>query len=345
MHIVIFSFTKNACELSVTLQQKLSKTYESCISYTMEKYAFSPLLTPFPISLKDTVSTYFQKGNVLIFIGACGIAVRSIAPFIEKKTKDPCVISIDEKGQFVISLLSGHLGGGNAFTSFIADLLGAAPVISTATDLNHRFAVDLFARKNHLSLSDMSLAKKISAMLLDGMDVGIWENIPEEPLPEGLVPNDASLPTGFFVTPFSSQCPYKETLHLIPKQVVLGIGCRRDTPLEKLQAFVKTILKREHIYPESIACITSIDIKKEEQAIITLAEEFQVPFVTYSAGEMLAVQGSFTSSSFVKSITGVDNVCERSALAFDPAGKLYLGKTAQDGCTLAISLLPVELHF
>ena len=115
--------------------------------------------------------------------------------------------------------------------------------------------------------------------------------------------------------------------------------------MEKLQAFVKTILKREHIYPESIACITSIDIKKEEQAIITLAEEFQVPFVTYSAGELLAVQGSFTSSSFVKSITGVDNVCERSALAFDPASKLYLGKTAQDGCTLAISLLPVELHF
>lgn len=345
MNIVIFSFTKHAGDLSVTLQKKLSKDYESCISYTMEKYATSPLLTPFPVSLKDTVSTYFQKGNVLIFIGACGIAVRSIAPFIEKKTKDPCVLSIDEKGQFVISLLSGHLGGGNAFATLIADLLGATPVISTATDLNNRFAVDLFAKKNHLALSDMTIAKKISAMLLDHMEVGISGNVPKEPLPEGLVSGDTSLPVGFSITPFSNHNPYKETLHLIPKQVVLGIGCKRDTPPEKLHSFVKNILEREHIYPESIACITSIDIKKEEEAIVTLAKEFGAPFVTYTAEELLAVEGDFTSSSFVKSVTGVDNVCERSSLAFSHAPELYLRKTAQDGCTIAISLLPMDYHF
>lgn len=345
MNIVIFSFTKNAGDLSVTLQKKLSKNYECCISYTIEKYATSPSLTPYPVSLKDTVSTYFQKGNVLIFIGACGIAVRSIAPFIEKKTKDPCVLSIDEKGQYVISLLSGHLGGGNAFATLVADLLGATPIISTATDLNDRFAVDLFAKKNDLALSDMTIAKKISARLLDHMEVGISGSVPPEPLPDGIVSNNPSLPVGFSITPFSNQCPYKETLHLIPKQVVLGIGCKRDTPPKKLHTFVKDILEREHIYPESISCITSIDIKKEEEAILALAKEFQVPFMTYTAEELLAVEGDFTSSSFVKSITGVDNVCERSSLAYSHAPELYLRKTAQDGCTIAISLLPMDFHF
>lgn len=345
MNVVIFSFTKSAGDLSVTLQKKLSKDYESCISYTIGKYATSPLLTAFPVSLKDTVSTYFQKGNVLIFIGACGIAVRSIAPFIAKKTKDPCVLSIDEKGQYVISLLSGHLGGGNAFATLVADLLGATPIISTATDLNNRFAVDMFAKKNQLALSDMTIAKKISARLLDHLEVGISGNISSESLPEGLIYEDTSIPVGFSITPFSNQCPYKETLHLIPRQVVLGIGCKRDTPPEKLHTFVRDTLEREHIYPESIACITSIDLKKEEEAILALAKEFQIPFVTYTAQELLAVDGDFTSSSFVQSITGVDNVCERACLAYSHATELYLRKTAQDGCTLAISLLPMDFHF
>ena len=345
MDIVIFSFTKTASDLSVTLQNKLSESYESCISYAMEKYATCPELTPFPISLKDTVSSYFKKGNVLIFIGACGIAVRSIAPFIEDKTKDPCVLTIDEKAQYVISLLSGHLGGGNDFAAFVADLLSATPIISTATDLNQRFAVDVFAKKNQLSLSDMKIAKKISATLLDGYQVGIDGNISNETLPEGLTYHNVSLPLGFSITPFSNHCPYKETLHLIPRQVVLGIGCKRHTPFEKLHSFVMDILKREHIYLESIACVTSIDLKKEEEAIVSLAKELQVPFFTYSSQELLTVTGDFTSSDFVKNITGVDNVCERSSLAYSHAKELYLRKTPQDGCTIAISLIPMEFHF
>ena len=345
MHIVIFSFTRTASDLSVTLQRELAKKNESCISYTTQTYATCPELLPFPISLKDTVSSYFEKGNVLIFIGACGIAIRSIAPFIEDKTKDPCVLSIDEKGQYVISLLSGHLGGGNDWAVLVADLLHATPIISTATDLNQRFAVDVFAKKNQLSLSDMNLAKKISARLLDGFQVGIDGNIPNEPLPEGLIYHTPSLPLGFSITPFSNHYPFKETLHLIPRQVVLGIGCKKRTPVRKLRSFVMDILKREHIYTESIACITSIDLKNEEEAIVSLSQELQVPFFTYSSQELLKVEGDFTSSDFVKNITGVDNVCERSSLAYSHAKELYLRKTPQDGCTLAISLIPMDFHW
>lgn len=351
MNVYLFSFTREASRLSLKLRKHFEEQKIACTSFTMDKYADCMGLTPLTKSLKEHVADCFLQENALIFISACGIAVRSIAPFIQKKTTDPCVLVVDEKANFVVSLLSGHIGGGNEFTLKVADVLEATPVISTATDLNEKFAVDTFAKKNGLVLSDMKLAKKVSSSLLDKVPVGIAGIVPKGTIPEGIV--KASLCSevtskpklGICIRAFSEPNPFEDTLYLIPKQVVLGIGCRRNTEYERLKDFVEATLYKYHIHPMAVAAITSIDLKKDEDGLIQLAEQYQVPFVTYDRDTLLSVPGEFSASSFVKSVTGVDNVCERATLAYSKAEKLFLPKTAYEGMTIAISLLDVELHF
>ena len=344
MEIILFSFTRQASKLSLILYEYFSAKNTPCTSFTMEKYATVKELTPLTKPLKEQVSQCFQRNHVLIFISACGIAVRSIAPFLQEKTSDPCVLVIDEKGQFVISLLSGHMGGGNDFAKQAASVLHATAVISTATDINHCFSVDTFAKENNLALSDMTLAKKISADLLEHIPIGISGNIPKGSLPEGITLDNAE--TGFCISPFFHSKPFYHTLFLIPKQVVLGMGCKKNTTFSQLREFVDKHLAENYIFPESIAAIASIDLKKEEQGLWQLSSHYQVPFRTYDKDTLLEVAGNFTGSDFVQSITGVDNVCERSALAYAPQGKLLLSKVCCQGMTLAIALLPPKtLYF
>lgn len=381
MKIIFFSFTQKATQLSLRLCELLKTEYqpEEILCFAPEKFSCAQSITPLSAPLKDTVASYFEKGNLLIFISACGIAVRSIAPFIKDKASDPCVLVADELGKHVISLLSGHLGGGNAYTSWLANAIGATPVLSTATDLNHKFAVDVFAKENHLSLSNLKCAKQISADILAGKSVGIAAEgifsdlsrlLPEKPEKTGLTclppvfskelsfqdvfqkPSQTHIPktniqTGVFLSPFFSMPPFPDTLYLIPERIVLGIGCRKNTCPQKLSDFISQSLNEQKIFPEAVAAIASIDLKKDEPALLYAADALNVPLHTYTAEELSAIPGTFSSSSFVKNVTGVDNVCERSALLCAHKqsrtclnGVLLQKKTAKDGMTLAIALIP-----
>lgn len=133
---------------------------------------------PIDSSLRDWTGRRFAESDAIIFIGACGIAVRSIAPFVSSKKTDPAVVVIDEQGKFAISLLSGHIGGANELTEEISNLLHATPVITTATDINNKFAVDVFAKTNGCYISDMTMAKEISAALVNGNSVGFASDFP-----------------------------------------------------------------------------------------------------------------------------------------------------------------------
>ena len=131
-------------------------------------------------STKDWAKEQFEKADGLIFMGATGIAVRSIAPYVQNKKKDPAVLVVDECGRFVISLLSGHLGGANELAHRAADILHAIPVVTTATDLEGKFAVDMFAKKNNCQIFRMKEAKEVSAALLAGEKVGFYSEFPWE---------------------------------------------------------------------------------------------------------------------------------------------------------------------
>lgn len=346
MRIVIFSFTERGALQAKLLNGMLAENAHDCSAYGMPKYATAHGLTPMGGSVSELTAQYFHHVDALIYIGACGIAVRAVAPCIRSKTTDPCVLSVDELGQYVIPLLSGHIGGGNALARQLAAFLHATPVISTATDLHGLFAVDVFAAQNSLTISDMQLTKEISAALLDGEEIGLMGEVPAGSIPAGLS-SDLSAPyrLGICISPCILDTPFEKTLYLIPKQLVLGIGCRKNIPAADMEDFVTKTLEKAHIHPASLYAVASIDLKKDEPCLLDLSQKYKLPFYTYSAESLSQIKGDFNASEYVKKITGVDNVCERAALACAGTETLLLKKTIASGKTIAIAVMEKHLHF
>ncbi|MCR4996677.1 MAG: precorrin-3B C(17)-methyltransferase [Butyrivibrio sp.] len=308
-------------------------------------------------TLDGFVKENFYQGNVLIFIGAAGIAVRAIAPYIEDKTKDPAVIVMDEAGKNVIPLLSGHIGGGVREAEKIANLIGANCVMTTASDVSGEFAVDVFASENGFVISDMKKAKEFTARLLEekvavyevdaeiaGMppfdvDTGFANVIRQSAGGESFEKeNDFARSKASFTISFHKNKSESGVLSLIPKCIAIGVGCKKGTPYEKLRAFVEDKLSEHNLDKRAVKVLASADIKKDEEGLILLAKELGAEFKTFSSEVLMAQEGEFTASSFVKSITGTDNVCER-AVAACGCKKMLVIKESFDGMTFAAGVL------
>ncbi len=354
MKISIICFTLTGQQTGEKLKKALEEQEHAVSLYTKSKYI--------PESIKESTKEWagkqFESADGIIFIGATGIAVRSIAPYVASKKTDPAVLVTDECGKFVISLLSGHLGGANELALQAAEALHAVPIVTTATDLEGKFAVDVFAKKNNCHIFRMKEAKEVSAALLAGEKVGFYSEFPwEGELPDGLVnccgfrdenwisenepgtnvQNDNQIKSasdlfpkvGIAVTIHKNCTPFLSTTHVVPQAVALGMGCRKNKEAQAVEKAAFTCLEENQIYPQAVACLASIDIKKEEPGLLALAEKMGIPFETFSSEELLAVKGEFTASSFVSRTVGVDNVCERSAL-----------KAAQDRICLNTGRIP-----
>lgn len=350
MKISIICFTLTGQQTGEKLKKALEKQKHAVSLYAKSKYISDSIKE----STKEWAGEQFESADGIIFIGATGIAVRSIAPYVASKKTDPAVLVTDECGKFVISLLSGHLGGANELALQAAEALHAVPIVTTATDLEGKFAVDVFAKKNNCHIFRMKEAKEVSAALLAGEKVGFYSEFPwEGELPEGLVNccglrNEISSETdlaameaklesasdlfpkvGIAVTIHKNCTPFLSTTHVVPQAVALGMGCRKNKEAQAVEKAAFTCLEENQIYPQAVACLASIDIKKEEPGLLALAEKMGIPFETFSSEELLAVKGEFTASSFVSRTVGVDNVCERSAL-----------KAAQDRICLNTGRIP-----
>lgn len=294
-------------------------------------------------SLAEMTREEFGKSDALIFFGAAGIAVRCIAPCISHKSTDPAVLEVDEAGRFCIPLLSGHMGGANELARWAAKKLGAMPVITTATDLEGRFAVDDFARKNGLVLTDWNAAKEISVRILEGEHIGIWTDLPlEGELPEELWLAQNRREAKIWIC---DRILEGETLilQLIPRTILVGIGCRKNTAKEQIGTAVEECLDLAGVRKEAVRAFASIDLKKEEAGICDYCRERNIPFWTFSKEELEAVQGSKAGSDFVREITGVDNVCERSAIA--AGGNLFFEKRICGGVTIALARRKGSVRF
>ena len=290
----------------------------------------------------DWAQKGFAEADALVFVCASGIAVRAIAPHVRDKRTDPAVLVMDEDGRFVIPLLSGHLGGANELALDLATRLGAVPVLTTATDVNGLFAVDVFAKKNDLYIEDMALCKAVSAALLAGQPVGFRSDLPVlGDLPKELTMDDTDL--GIYITA-GRGAPFPRTLQLIPRRYTAGIGCRRGKSAEEMEAFLWENLEKCGVGVHELKALSSIDLKRDEPGLTALADKLGLPFVTFTAEELKNVPGAFTSSAFVKEVTGVDSVCERAAV-LSSEGELVVQKIAQNGMTFALAKREEAIRF
>ena len=342
-------FTERGAWVCRRLFHKLKETGEECEAiipkrFLREEWKKEGLKEREEEFLSQWTGKMFAEKRAMIFVSATGIAVRAIAPWIRDKMTDPPVVTVDEGAQFVIPLLSGHVGGANELARHIADWLEAVPVITTATDVNGKFAVDLFASAYHMTIIDRKEAKNISAAVLEGKQIGVFSDLPIKKLPDGFV-MDRWCEENICITVKDPSFPEKKAsyLRLVPRAVVLGVGCRRGTDPEFMKEKVFAFLKEHGIDPAAVKAIASVDVKQDEPAVLGLKQVFDGECLHqpceqrfYTPEQLNQVPGDFKESAFVKKQIGVGNVCERSACA--AGGKLLVEKQAGDGITLAAAL-------
>ncbi len=342
MRIDVVAFSTNGCAKALRLRDVLA---DEDVELYCKTSSDGLGIRRIEGNLREWTGRAFSECDAVVFIGATGIAVRHIAPFVRSKDTDPAVVCMDEHGRWAIALLSGHIGGCNLLTQRIADGMGAEPIITTATDLNGKFSVDTFAVRNGMRISSLKIAKDVSARVLDGRFVGFHSDIHiGGDLPDGITVADSG-EFGVCISTNPDKRPFDVTLNLVPMDIVLGVGCRRGTDPARLKEFVTGQLGSLGVPPERVAAVASIDIKSDEKAILLLARDLRVPSRFYSSGELNSLEGEFTSSQFVKGVTDVDCVCERSAAMASGGNDFLLRKTAEDGMTLAICTREISPRF
>jgi cobalt-precorrin 5A hydrolase len=357
--IAVISFTKKGRELNKKLCRDFILPDTVLLGFGMEKYmddkedvglhSFTSIHTlmkelMMPLAEADVPVPGKFSISGLIFIGACGIAVRALAPYIQDKAKDPAVLVVDEGGKYVISLLSGHLGGANDLAKQAASCIGAVPVITTATDNRNVFAVDNFAVKQELYIADITKVKVISGAVLNEEAIGIYSEYPVTgQLPAGMAYENQD--KGICISATEGVQPFPFTMHLLPKNLVVGMGCKKGVESEIMYNRLQRVFSELGLRIERICKLCSIDIKKEEPGLLKLADKLGVTFQTYTAKELKQVSGSFTASAFVENTTGVDNVCERSAALGSGHGKQLIAKVSGEGMTLSVYEQEYEVNF
>ena len=340
MKLAVFAFSRRGRDTARRCLAALAGPGDEYRAYASESWAgegFSPIRPP----LADFTAPVFAWADAMVFVGACGITVRAIAPHVRDKGTDPAVLAVDELGQFVIPLLSGHIGGANRLAARLAEAVGATAVVTTATDVNRRFSVDEWSARQGLYIDDMAAAKAVSAAILEG-PVPVWSDFPiAGDLPAGLEPGESG-PLGICIS-WRRKFPFDRTLLLVPPVLRLGIGCRRGTSSGAIDALTDQLLAEHNVHPAAVGTVATIDLKKDETGLLDFCRDRGWPLSCYSAEELAAVEGDFTPSDFVRSVTGVDNVCERAALL--GAERLLVKKTARGGVTAALALNAWEVRF
>lgn len=343
MVLYCISFTAKGCALQKKILSAFHKTEHEVHGFGIKKYA--ELFSLYPVhNLAEFTQNAFFKADGIIFVGACGIAVRAIAPLLRDKEHDPAVVVVDELGRYAISLLSGHIGAANRLACKVGEFIGATPIITTATDINRKFAIDTWASENNIKIENIECIKNISSAVLHGNMVSFASDFDiSSPLPEGFVlSHEGELGVSLSVY---DKSPFETTLKLIPPVVVLGIGCKKYISAEKIERIVMKELENARISPFAISKVCSINLKETEAGLVEFCKNNQLVFECFTPEELAVVQGEFASSDFVKNVTGVDNVCERVAVLGSGNEKLIITKKAKDGVTVAAAIKKLRIDF
>lgn len=293
--------------------------------------------------IKKFLQENWRKFQGFIFISATGIAVRMIHPHIRNKAVDPAIVVVDDEGKYVISLLSGHLGGANEITQWISQHIKSIPVITTASDNRGIESIDIFAKKNNYYMEDMKSITEITGMMVNGKKIGFYtedKNIigyDNLKIVEDLKQLDQSL-NGIIIVTSKDDLDIPDVPYTIlrPRNINIGIGCRKGIDKKMILEGIAAALKSRNLSCKSIHTMGTIVVKKDEQGIIEAAKHYNCLLKIFTLEEIGEVDHMFEKSQFVKDTIGVYSVSEPSAYLL--GGRLLVNKLKYKGVTISISI-------
>jgi cobalt-precorrin 5A hydrolase len=321
-NVSVLAITKNG----VNIGGKLKELFPNWNVFAPSKLSNeNKNITWYSEPTSDKIIELFKNSNALICLFSLGAVIRLIAPHLKDKKTDPAVIVIDDKTNFVISVLSGHIGGANELTQEISEKLNALPVITTAADVNKTIAVDLVGREFGWRIDDDTTVTKISAHMVNAEPIGVFQQTNDQKWYKQLPKN---------VTIYDSLEELKKSnskAHLIisdeiidnelsqesviyrPQSLVIGIGLHWDTTKDTIKEGIEHCLKKFNLSSKSIAKLVSIKKPEDVQGLIDLGKEMQVP-VEYVDREELAEIITPNPSTTVKAFEGTASVSEAAAI-------------------------------
>ncbi|WP_027365709.1 cobalt-precorrin 5A hydrolase [Desulfotruncus alcoholivorax] len=355
MKTAVICITRRSHNLGLQIKNKLGQNGVEADLYAFSQGSVRSDDTVYFQNLSGIVKEIFPSYRQIIFIMALGIVVRVIAGLVKDKTVDPAVIVIDENGHNVISVLSGHLGGANKLTRLIAGLIGARPVITTATDVQGLPAVDDLAREYNYALDPVSAVKTVNSTIVNGGTVYFYGSeklkIAKEKSLHYFALSDypdrqRSADFNVIITSEIINNCHANTMFLRPRNLVAGIGCRSGTPADKLLEAVHTALEMCNRSSLSLRVLATIQIKADEPGLIQAAAALKVPVIAFSAEEINCFINKtgrcIQRSDFVQKKVGVPAVCEPAALMATGKGELLLPKQKFPGITVAVAEDPLQ---
>lgn len=335
MRIACLSFS----QAGNVLGKKIKKLSYGNKTYRIEHYNNRQLAGGIKSQMKDLVEEY----DGLVFISATAIAIRFINPYIIDKSLDPAVVVVDDMGSFSISLLSGHLGGSNQLANWLAKLIGARPVITTATDNRGIEAIDLFAQARQYHMENIRDVGYITAMMVNGEKIGFYtemdhvikyDNLVQLDRLENIDPSIKGLILVSSSKTLGQDIPLPKC-RLIPKNINIGLGCRRGIKDENIIGAIKKALDKENLSVKGLKALGTVEIKKDEEGIIKASEYFKLGLKIFSLEEIEKIEDRFEKSQFVKDTIGVYSVSE--PVAYLLGGQLITSKERYQGITISIS--------
>jgi cobalt-precorrin 5A hydrolase/precorrin-3B C17-methyltransferase len=345
----------------VALGRRLSQLLPHSQLHLPEKFAVSPKSGEHPFSspTKEVVREVFSRYRYLVLVMAVGIAVRLVATELRDKHKDPGVVVVDDSGSFSVSLLSGHVGGANQLARKIASLIGAQPVITTASEVSQTIAVDLLGREFGWELEDNRSVTAVSAVLVNGESVGIYQDAGErnwwpktKPLPDNVrifntieALTRSNSQAGLIVTDRILGNEHRALLprHTVtyrPRSLVIGIGCNRGTQCAEIEEAVSRVFSEHGLSIKSIRNIATITLKKNEAGLLEFARKYRLPVEYFDKEALCKVKPPSSPSAAALRHVGTPAVCESAALLSSDNSSLIIPKVSHNrAVTVAVARL------
>lgn len=320
MKIAILAITEEAGLLAGRLKNKLTgSTVIKCRGKTL-----------------SAIREAWKSHDALICIMACGIVVRAVCPLASDKRSDPAVLVLDQKGRFVIPLLSGHLGGANELAAKVAGITGGTAAVTTASDCSGHTPLDLWIRDRGLKPANPEILPEIMGRLVDHGALGIYSDCGLPALPADLRSVDSIDHADIVISIKQVTKSGRHTLVLSPPVLVAGIGCNRGTPAGKIRTALEKTCLEAGLDPKAVLRIASIDLKRDETGLIESAHMLGAELLFYSAGQLNTVEDVQKSDAVMRA-TGAKGVCEPAAILASGNGVLLVEKRKWKDVTIALA--------